>query len=192
MKRLAAVLLSLCFICVFTSGALAARMVQPFSTTYYSIYIPGDWVIDTSSQADYYGALDLGFMYSADKRMLIEAKMNYYSDWAQDALWSSASNQWDNYVAFLMDDFKAEKPEFIARFEAGKYPGALIRGTNSYGAYLYGEVMINAYAFGFYFYLLNEDDTVNSGITADEVELFQSILETFNPTNVTTTAIPVS
>ena len=186
MKRLAAVLLILCLFCTCVLSASAARMVQPFSTTYYSIYIPGDWVIDTSSQADYYGTLDLGFMYSADKRMLIEAKMNYYSDWAQDALWSSANSQWDTYLAFLMDDFKAESPVFIARFEAGKYPGALIRGTNSYGTYLYGEVMINAYAYGFYFYLMNEDDTVNSNITEEETELFQSILETFQPTNVTT------
>ena len=181
MKRLATVLLSLCLVCACTSGASAARMVQPFTTTYYSIYIPGDWVIDTSSQADYYGALDLGFMYSADKRMLIEAKMNYYSDWAQDALWSPANDQWDDYVLFLMNDFKAESPEFITRFEAGKYPGALIRGTNSYGSYLYGEIMLNAYAYGFYFYLLNEDDTVNSDLTQDEIELFQSILETFTP-----------
>ena len=28
-------------------------------------------------------------------------------------------------------------------------------------------------------YLLNEDDTVNSNLTEEEVELFQSILETF-------------
>ena len=41
--------------------------------------------------------------------------------------------------------------------------------------------MINAYAYGFYFYLLNEDDTVNSNLTEEDVELFQSILETFQP-----------
>ena len=185
MKRFAVLMmaLSLLFACIIPASA--AKMVQTFSNIYFQIYIPGDWVIDTSSQADYYGALDLGFMYSSDKRMLIESKMNYYSDWAQDALWSSASNQWADYLAFLLDDFKEETPEFITRFEAGKYPGALIKGTNSYGSYLYGEIMINAYAYGFYFYLLNEDDTVDSNLTDSEVELFQSILETFSPTSIT-------
>ena len=41
--------------------------------------------------------------------------------------------------------------------------------------------MINAYSYGFYFYLLNEDDSVNSNLTQEEIELFQSILETFSP-----------
>ena len=64
---------------------------------------------------------------------------------------------------------------------AGQYPGALLKGTNSYGSYLYGEIMINAYSYGFYFYLLNEDDSVNSNLTQEEIDLFQSILETFQP-----------
>ena len=183
MKRLFALLAALILL-LSCAGASAARMAQPFENEYYRIYIPGDWVIDTSSRQDYYGAMDLGFMYSSDKTMLIEARLNFYGDWAQDSLWLASQGVWDDYVAFLLDDLKAEQPEFIAKFTAGQYPGALLRGTNSHGSYLYGEIMINAYAYGFYFYLLNEDDTVNSNLTQEEIELFQSILETFSPITV--------
>ena len=171
--------LTLCLSCAVSTNA--ARMVQTFSTEYYQIFIPGDWVIDTSSRKDLYGSLDLGFMYSPDKTKLIEAKMNFYCEWAQVSLWSGSETLWQEYVAFLMNDLKDEEPKLLAKFSAGQYPGALIKGTNSYGSYLYGEIMINAYSYGFYFYLLNEDDTVNSNLTQEEVELFQSILETFTP-----------
>ena len=181
MKRVL-ILLSVLILCLSCAvSANAAKMVQTFSMEYYQIYIPGGWIIDTSSRKDYYGALDLGFMYSSDKTMLMEAKMNYYADWAQISLWSNGDAYWDSYVSFLLDDFKDEQPEFLAKFWAGQYPGALLKGTGSYGSYLYGEVMINAYSYGFYFYLLNEDDTVNSNLTQEEIDLFQSILETFSP-----------
>ena len=88
---------------------------------------------------------------------------------------------WDEYVEFVMDDLKEEDPELIATIHAGKFPGVLIRGTNNSGAYLYGEIMINSYAYGFYFYLLNEDGSVNSNITQEEIDLFWSIVETFVP-----------
>ncbi len=184
MKRLAALILSCLMIVTVPFSVGAAKMVQTFATEYYQIYIPGDWVIDRSSREDFYGALDLGFMYSSDKTTLIEAKLNFYSEWAQDSLWLASEGVWQDYIAFLLDDLKAEQPEFLTKFMAGQYPGALLKGTNQYGSYLYGEIMINAYAYGFYFYLLNEDDTVNSNLTTDEVELFQSILETFTPVKI--------
>ncbi len=181
MKRVL-ILLSVLILCLSCAvSANAAKMVQTFSTEYYKIFIPGDWVIDISSREDHYGSLDLGFMYSPDKTMLIEAKMNFYGEWAQVSLWSGAGSLWDEYVAFLLNDLKDEQPEFLAKFMAGQYPGALLKGTNSYGSYLYGEIMINAYSYGFYFYLLNEDDSVNSNLTQEEIDLFQSILETFSP-----------
>ena len=111
----------------------------------------------------------------------IPALGHNYGEWAQVSLWSGSSSLWDEYVAFLLNDLKDEQPEFLTKFIAGQYPGALLKGTNSHGSYLYGEIMINAYSYGFYFYLLNEDDSVNSNLTQEEIELFQSILETFSP-----------
>lgn len=182
MKRFTALLLSLLLLFSCMVPASAARMMQTFSNEYFQIYLPGDWVIDLSSVADYYGKLDLGFAYSGDKSMLLEAYLNFYSEWAQDSLWINDAS-FEDYLIVLMDDFKNESPEMISKFYAGKYPGALLKLTGDYGTYLFGEIMINAYAYSFYFYLLNEDDTVNSNITQDEIELFQSILETFIPSN---------
>ena len=187
MKRFASLLVALVLMLACLSSASAARMVQPFATEYFQIYVPGDWVIDLSSQEDYYGALDLGFAYSAEADMLIEAKLNFYTDWAQDALWTGSKALWEEYEEFLLDDFKEENPEYIGKFMAGKYPGALIKGTNSYGSYLFGEILINAYAYGFYFYLVNEDDTVNSDIQQEDIDFFQSVLETFTSTGIVST-----
>ncbi len=181
MKRLLALLLALMLGLSALGSASAAKMVQPFATDYFQIYIPGDWIIDTTQAVDYFGALDLGFAYSPDETMLIEAYLFYYSDWAYDSLWTESNDTWDEYVEFVMDDLKEEDPELIATIHAGKFPGVLIRGTNNSGAYLYGEIMINSYAYGFYFYLLNEDGSVNSNITQEEIDLFWSIVETFVP-----------
>lgn len=187
-KHFNSVLLSLTLAFSLCVPAGAVKMVQTFSTDYFQLLIPGDWVIDTSTAADYWGMLDFGFMYSEDETMLIEAKMNYYSDWAEDSLWIADDGTWEDYMAFILDDFKDESPEVVTRFSAGKYPGVMITGTNDYGSYLFGEVMINAYAFDFYFYLLNADGTINSDISEDDVEFFQSIMETFSPTYINSPA----
>ena len=179
MKRIIAWLLTLLLLLGVMGGASAAKMVQPFENEYFKIYIPGDWIIDLSSVTDYWGALDLGFTYSPDLTMLIETMLYFYADWAEDSLWLASSETWDEYLTFILDDLKEESPELLATIHAGQYPGVLLKGVNEYGAYLYGEFLINAYAYGFRFYLLNEDDTVNSNLTEEEVELFQSILETF-------------
>ena len=181
MKRLIALLLTLLLLLSATGSASAAKMVQTFENDYFKIYIPGDWVIDLSSVADYYGMLDLGFAYSADKTMLLESYMNFYSDWAEDSLWTGSKELWEEYEEFILVDLEEENPVILEKVYADKYPGVLVRGTNAYGDYLLGEFMINAYAYTFYFYLLNEDDSVNSDIQPDDIELFQSILETFAP-----------
>jgi hypothetical protein len=166
--------------CVF--GTSSAKMVKTFSTYYYRLYIPSDWTIDTSSANDRYGALSFGHMYSSDKRMLIEAKLFFYSDWAKISLWNSPKELWDGYLEFLLNDFKDENPTYIDNVIAGKYPAAIITGTNTYGPYLYGEIMLNANAFGFYFYRLDEMGNVDPSITQDDINLFKNIIETFSPT----------
>ena len=57
MKRLIALLLTLLLLLNATGIASAAKMVQTFENEYFKIYIPGDWVIDLSSVADYYGLI---------------------------------------------------------------------------------------------------------------------------------------
>ncbi len=185
MKRFLSLCLALMLSLSALSSASAAKMARAFENEYFRIFIPGDWVIDLSSVEDYWGALDLGFAYSGDKTMLMETGLYFYSDWSQDSLWSASDELWDEYVLFVTDDLKEEDPQVLGKIQAGEYPGILLRGTNDYGAYLYGEFLINAYAYSFYFYLLNEDDTVNSDITEEEVELFRSILETFQPKKLT-------
>ena len=181
MKRMAALVLSLMLLFCAVESASGAKMVQTFSTDFYRIYIPGDWIIDTSTAADYWGAMDFGYMYPADKSMFIEAKMFFYSDWSQDSLWLGAQDLWEEYIAFLTDDLKNENPQYLGRVYAGQFPAAVFSGVNAYGAYLYGEIMINAYAYGFYFYQMDENGSISSEIAQENVELFESILQTFVP-----------
>ena len=180
MKRFLALILTLILFLSVTGAASAAKIVQPFENEYFKIFIPGDWTIDLSSAQDYFGAIDLGFAYSPNESMLLEASLFFYGDWAQDSLWAASNDTWDDYIEFVMDDLKDENPELVKTIYAGQFPGVIIRGTNDHGSYLYGEIMVNAYAYGFYFYLLNEDGSVNSDITEENVEMFQSILETFS------------
>ena len=181
MKRFTALLLSVLLLCSFAQSASAAKMVQTFATDYFQIYIPGDWIIDTSEATDYFGALDLGYMYAPDESMLIESKLFFYGDWSQDSLWLENQDAWADYMEFLLDDLKDENPRFLSKFYAGQFPGMLLTGTNEYGSYLYGEVMINAYAYGFYFYQLDGNGGIDSDITPENIEFFQSVLETFTP-----------
>ena len=179
MKRLLALIMSLILLLSVPGIASAAKIMQPFENEYFKIFIPGDWIISLSSVQDYWGAIDLGYTYSPDESMLLQANLYFYGDWAQDSLWAASNDTWNDYIEFIMDDLKDENPELIGTIYAGKFPGVIIRGTNDAGTYLYGEIMVNAYAYGFYFYLLNEDGTVNSDVTQEDGELFQSILETF-------------
>lgn len=184
MKRFSALLLSIVLAFSFIPAASAAKMVQTFSTDYFQIYIPGDWIIDQSGQQDLHGGLDFGFMYAKDETMMIESYMFFYDDWAENSLWKAppeVSALWAEYIDFLKADFAEEDPRYLGYVYAGKYPAAVFSGTNDYGAFLYGEIMINAYSYGFYFYRLNEDGSINSDLTEDDIELFESILQTFVP-----------
>lgn len=179
MKRFTAVLLSFVLLLSCASVASAAKMIQTFSNKYFQMYIPGDWIIDTSSAAEYWGLLDFGYMYAEDESMLIDSKLFFYSDWATDSLRSGDPAQWKAYIEFLMDDLAENNPEVVSSFYAGQYPGVILRCSSESGAYLYGEIMIKAYAYGFYFYQYNEDGSINSDISDENIELFESILETF-------------
>ena len=147
------------------------------------MYIPGDWVIDTSSVTEYWGLLDFGYMYAEDESMLIDSKLFFYGDWATDTLTTKNSSQWQAYTEFLLEDLKENNPEVVSSFYAGQHPGIILKCTNEDCTYLYGEIMIKAYAYGFYFYQYNEDGSFHSDISDENVELFESILETFVPLN---------
>jgi len=184
MKRLFALLISIMLILSVFTGANAARLFQKFEVkaNYYGfdITIPGDWIIDQEYQEDNYGNMYFGMMYNPEETISIESKLNFYGDWAEDFLGSGNADLWAEYEAFLLTDFADENPEIMDKPVAGKFPGIVIKATGAYGTYLYGEIMINAYAYGFNYYRWNGDGTLNSDITQDDVSTLSSILETFN------------
>jgi len=183
MKRMLALLVSVMLLLSVASCANAAKLFQKFEVkaAYYGfeITIPGDWIIDQEEKQDNYGNMYFGMMYNPEETLSIESKLNFYGDWAEDFLGGGDADLWAEYEAFLLDDFSEESPEIVAKPVAGDFPGIVIKATGDYGTYLYGEIMINAYAYGFNYYRWNSDGTINSDITQDDIDTLASILETY-------------
>ena len=64
---------------------------------------------------------------------------------------------------------------------AGKIPLILIKGVDKDGEFLYADTMTNGYAIEFQVIHIDDNTDNQYPITAEQIELFKSILSTFQP-----------
>ena len=181
MKRL----LSFAFALALALSAVccAAAAEKIFKTAYFTITLPSGWDFDTEDACvDEDGDEYLGF-FGEDKSigLIVGAYIVYYEDLSDISLWNSSEAELQEYADSVMYDFADEEPEYLGIVMAGKIPFVLIKATDEDGEYLYADTMTNGYAIEFQVYVMGADGETQYPMTEKYIELFKSVLATFQP-----------
>ena len=182
MKRM----ISLFFALVFVLSAVycAASAEETFTTPYFTMTLPNGWIIDTTEAdkaVDEDGMQDLGIVYEdKDVALVVEAGLILYDEWKDFSLWNASEAEVQDYVDTVMEDFADDDPTCLGIVKAGQIPFVLIHGTDEDGEYLYADTMTNGYAVILYAYVEDERENLRP-LTERYIELFKSILATFQP-----------
>ena len=182
MKR-AIPLLLIALLALLPCCAALAEAGQPFTTDYYTLTLPGDWVIDTSGQEDNSADFQLlGNLCSPDDPgLVIEAGLVHCPDMGGISLWSADEDAMQDYIDALLEDFEDANGEYVETLRSGSIPFVVLRASDGDGAYRYVDTMTNGYAIVFYVYHASSDDDRISEPTEAEWALFERILATFRP-----------
>lgn len=182
MKRIISLLLTLLLLAALTGAALAEDLSQTFTTPYFTLSIPGDWVIKSEGLDKEEDFEEFGTMISPqDPGLVIEAGMVHYSDLSDIALWSADEDAMQDYIDALLEDFEDANGEYVETLRSGSIPFVVLRASDGDGAYRYVDTMTNGYAIVFYVYHASSDDDTISEPTEAEWALFERILATFRP-----------
>ena len=182
MKRLISLLTVISLLLSLAGAALADPVT--FTTEYFTLQLPDGWIIDTEdleSESDS-SAKCLGFFgESSDKGLVAGVYLVYYEDLKNVALWSSDEDELQAYIEAVLEDYKDEHAESLGIVMAGKIPLILIKGVDKDGEFLYADTMTNGYAIEFQVIHIDDNTDNQYPITAEQIELFKSILSTFQP-----------
>ena len=181
MKKLLSLFLALLLVLTGVYAAVAEEVV--FSTDYYSLTLPGDWVIDTENLASSEEMQELGHFFDPqEKGLLINAYLLITGD-VDDSIWNAEEGTYQDYVDMLLQEFEDSNPEMKGIIQAGGVPFVLIKCSDDYGEFLYAETIHNGMVFEFEAYVTDDAGT-QYVVTEEYQELFQTILESFQPLNV--------
>ncbi len=179
MKRLFGLLAA--FVLVFSACCAAAEGVK-FSTEYFSLQLPENWIIDTEDLESKEGEQSLGYFGGpADVDLVGGAFLVYYEDLKDFALWNASEDEVKDYADALLEEFGDCNPVLVGTVTAGKIPLILIRGSDEEGEFLYADTMTNGYAIQFEFYVSDEEGEQMYPLTDEHIELVKTILATFQP-----------
>ena len=182
MKR-AIPLLLIALLALLPCCAALAEAGQTFTTDYYTLTLPGDWVIDTSGQEDNNADFQLlGNLCSPDDPgLVIEAGLVHCPDMGGISLWSADEETMQQYIDSVLDELKDDSPEYLSTFKVGQIPFLVFQGKDADGPYRYIDTMTNGYAVVFYAYTAGTDgDSLLPMSDADWAQV-ESILATFKP-----------
>ena len=181
MKRIICMLLALMLLPGMIPFAAAEDVI--FSTTYFTLTLPENWLINTddlsSESEENFQALGY-FCPDEEVGLVVVSYLVYYEDLKNVALWSSDESELQDYAEAVMADFVDDNPEWLGTVTAGKIPFVLIRGTDEDGEYLYADTITNGYAIEFLASVSGQDDR-QYPITETDIEQFKQILTTFKP-----------
>ncbi len=180
MKRLMSLLLvSALLLCV----AQAALADQTFSTKYFTLGLPDEWIIDTEDLEEYSdeNVEVLGFLGEPDEiGLFVLVYLSYYEDLKDISLWNSDASEIQLYADAVLEDLEDDRPVYLGAVMAGSIPFVLFRAEDEDGEYLYADTMTNGYAIVFLAYVTDEDGN-QYPLSDSNIEDFRNILATFQP-----------
>lgn len=182
MKRLISLALAL-LLALSAAGAALAEGIE-FKTNYFTLNLPDQWAIrtDGAGKEKDEDLEFLGYCYAKkEKGLVVEAYLMYYKDFADLSLWDADEETIALYVQSVLEDYEDDAPEFLGIVTAGSIPFVLIRAEDEDGEYLYADTMTNGYAIMFWAYVTDYDAEFSYPLRNADIELFKSILETFQP-----------
>ena len=136
MKKLTSLLFALVFALAGVCSAAAEGLV--FSTDYYSLTLPENWIIDTEDLTSSEEAQELGHFYdSGEVGLLVSAYLVRLEDTEGQPVWSAETGMAQEYVDLVLADFEDSHPEYLGTVLAGEVPFLLIKGGDNYGEFLY-------------------------------------------------------
>ena len=175
-------------ICITLAVVLALAAVctaaaeQTFTTSYFTLQLPNDWLIETEDLESEEGEECLGYFGGpADIDVSAGVYLVYYENYKDVSLWNLSETELKAYTDDLLEELADAKPELIEIVKAGTIPLILIKGADKEGEFLYAETMTNGYAIEFEFYVTDPEGKVFYPMTDGYIEQIKNILSTLQP-----------
>ncbi len=180
MKRSFCLLLAL--VLALPALLCAGAEENTFSTPYYTLTLPPDWIIDMEDLESGDGYEYLGCFYAPDEvGLAVFAYLEYYEDLKDISLWNADEAFLNDYAESVLEDLEDDDPELIGTVMANTIPFVLVKGTDKDGDYLYADTMTNGYAIEFECYVLDEFSEKQYPVTEKHIRQLTDILATFLP-----------
>lgn len=182
MKRLACAMLAMLILMMAAGVACAERPEQVFETDYFTLTIPGNWIIDEGDLEKAEDFEDLGSAYAPELiGPVIEAALVHYENMNDVSLWRADEDELQTYIDDVLADFRDDSPEYVKTLWAGGIPFVVIRAEDENGPYLYADTMTNGYALVFYGYVAMSGIHKTFNISDADYALLEQILLSFKP-----------
>ncbi|MBQ9408207.1 MAG: hypothetical protein IJU28_02280 [Clostridia bacterium] len=181
MRKLLCILLALCLALPWAT-ALGEGQKKLFTTRYFTVEIPNDWVADYSGLSQTKDSWELGYLYPpGDSTLCVYAEIEYYDEWKDVSLWRQNEAEMAEYTRVLLKDYESYAPELIDTLYVGRVPFLLLKLTDTGSCFYWAETMTNGYMVGFECYALDERFSGYRDVTQAELETFLNILNSFVP-----------
>jgi len=181
MKR-AMILLAALALALLPCCAALAEANQTFSTDYYTLTLPGDWVVVPPEANDDEDYKLLGDLCSPENPgLVIEAGLVHYPDMGDTSLWNADEAATQDYIDAVLDELKDDRAEYVSTLKVGAIPFLVFRAEPDDGPYYYIDTMTNGYAVVFYAYVASDDSDVLLPMSDADWAQVEAILTTFRP-----------
>jgi len=180
MKRIISILAVLAL--VLSAACAAFADGQDFTTAYFTLKLPENWIIDTEDLEKKEGEESLGFFGDDREGGLVGAAyLVYYEELKDFALWNADEQGLQAYTDTLLEEFADLSPVSLGTVMAGKVPLVLIRCSDEEGEFVYADTVTNGYTIQFEFYVPDDETEKMLPVTDECIEQIKAILETFAP-----------
>lgn len=180
MKRLVSFILVVAL--VLSAVCAAAAEGVTFTTEYFTLQLPDNWVVETEDLESSEEEECLGlFAEDVSVGLVGGAYLVFYEDLKEVSLWSLSEEELQVYAESVLDDYADCNPELIGIVMAGRIPLVLIKGADETGDFLYADTMTNGYAIEFNFFVIDDESGDFLPIGEEEIEQVKTILATFQP-----------
>ncbi len=178
MKRVTLLVLTLVLAAALAAGACAEELTQVFTTSYYTLSVPGNWIVDTGSLWSDEDYEELGVLEApTDVGLVIECAAFGDLDEDYEALWDGVSeDSLDACVVALMEDYEDDDPEYLGALWTDGVPIVVLSAEDDEGPYFCVDTVVNGRELSFLAYVANADSDRTLEPSEEDVALLKRII----------------
>ena len=178
MRRAMFAMLALALALTLVMGASAEDLTQTFSTSYFTLSVPGNWIVDTGSLWSDEDYEELGVLEApTDVGLVIECAAIGDLDEDYEALWDGVSEDGlDACVVALMEEYEDDDPEYLGALWVEGVPIVVLGAEDDEGPYFCVDTVVDGHELSFLAYVANADSDRTLEPSEEDVALLKRII----------------